>query len=78
MCQIDGSQEEAMFMETSAIWVIDYDSSQNFGVFKNSKKSTGNHCFLGFALSELFYHRNLNIYTVCDQLYCHKTFLNFS
>ena len=55
-----------------------YDSSQNFGVFVNSKRGTGNHCFLDLIISEQFSHRNLSIYTECDQLYCHKTFLNFS
>ena len=61
MCQIDGSQEEAMFMETSAIWVIDYDSSQNLGVFKNSKKEYRESllfgfCFIGTILSSELKH----------------------
>ena len=30
MCQIDGSQKDEMFMETSAICGIDYDSIHNF------------------------------------------------
>ncbi len=78
MCQIEGSQEDEMFMETSANCVIDDDSIHNFGVFMNSKRSTGNHCFLSFTLSGLFFLRNLNIYIACTQLYCHKMFLNSS
>ena len=78
MCQIEGSREDAMFMETSANCYFIMIQVKTLEFFVNSKRGTGNHCFLDLIISEQFSHRNLGIYTECDQLYCHKTFLNFS